>query len=128
MAKLDIPPDLRRFILTSIASVPHIEALMLLRTHSPEKWSAADLARRLYVRPDDAAAVMSDLCKSGLLHCDVAATAYSYQPGTGAQAELIDRLAALYASQLVDVTMLIHSKLDRKAQQFADAFNFRKDS
>jgi hypothetical protein len=28
----------------------------------------------------------------------------------------------------VEITLLIHSKLDRKAQQFADAFNFRKDA
>jgi len=28
----------------------------------------------------------------------------------------------------VEVTHLIHSSLDRKAQQFADAFKLRKDS
>jgi hypothetical protein len=28
----------------------------------------------------------------------------------------------------VEITLLIHSKLDRKAQQFADAFHFRKDA
>jgi hypothetical protein len=41
---------------------------------------------------------------------------------------LIDRLAELYSRQLVQVTTLIHSKLDRKAQQFANAFTWRKDS
>lgn len=128
MATNDIPPDLRRFILTSIPSVPHIEALMLLRAAAPAKWSAADLARRLYVPPQAAAAVLTDLCKSGILRCDDEADTYSYEPGLVVPAELIDRLAALYASQLVEVTMLIHSKLDRKAQQFADAFNLRKGS
>ena len=39
----------------------------------------------------------------------------------------IDRLADLYATHLVEVTHLIHSSLDRKAQQFADAFKWRKD-
>lgn len=128
MATHDIPPDLRRFILTSIPSVPHIEALMLLRTAAPARWSAAELARRLYVPPQAAAVVLADLCKSGILRCDEASDAYVYEPGRVVPAELIDRLAALYASQLVEVTMLIHSKLDRKAQQFADAFNFRKGS
>lgn len=123
MAKNDIPADLRRFILTSIPSVPHIEALMLLRAHAPQVWAAEGVARRLYVSPGVAAAVLADLCNAGLLLCDQAAPSYSYRPGD----ELIDRLASLYASNLVDVTMLIHSKLDRKAQQFADAFNFRKE-
>lgn len=123
MANNDIPADLRRFILTSIPSVPHIEALMLLRAHAPQAWRADDAARRLYVAPGAAEAVLADLCKAGLLLCDQATACYTYRPGD----ELIDRLAALYASNLVDVTMLIHSKLDRKAQQFADAFNFRKE-
>jgi hypothetical protein len=42
--------------------------------------------------------------------------------------ERIDRLADLYSTHLVEVTHLIHSSLDRKAQQFADAFKWRKDS
>lgn len=123
MAKTDIPADLRRFILTSIPSVPHIEALMLLRAHAPQAWSATDVARRLYVPPEAAAAVLADLCKAGILLGGAQAATYAYRPGD----DLIERLAALYASNLVDVTMLIHSKLDRKAQQFADAFNFRKE-
>jgi hypothetical protein len=40
----------------------------------------------------------------------------------------IDQLAELYARHLVEVTLLIHSSLDRKAQQFADAFKWRKDN
>ena len=36
--------------------------------------------------------------------------------------------ADLYATHLVEVTLLIHSTLDRKAQQFADAFTWRKDT
>lgn len=41
---------------------------------------------------------------------------------------LIDQLAALYAHNLVGVTHLIHSKLNKKAQQFADAFKWQKDT
>lgn len=128
MATNDIPPDLRRFILTSIPSVPHIEALMLMRSAAPAQWSAGELARRLYVRAEAAEAVLKDLCQSGILRCDPAADTYSYEPDGAVPAELIDRLAAVYATELVEVTMLIHSKLDRKAQQFADAFNLRKGS
>jgi hypothetical protein len=37
---------------------------------------------------------------------------------------MIDRLADAYASNLVAVTNLIHSKIDRKAQHFAGAFKW----
>ena len=42
-------------------------------------------------------------------------------------AGLIERLAQAYTSDLVTVTGLIHSRIDRRAQRFADAFRFRKE-
>jgi hypothetical protein len=53
---------------------------------------------------------------------------YQYRPSSDALRARIDQLAELYARHLVDVTLLIHSSLDRKAQQFADAFKWRKDT
>jgi len=40
---------------------------------------------------------------------------------------LLDALAAAYTHNLVGVTDLIHSRVDKRAQQFADAFRFRKE-
>lgn len=47
MTKKEISPEVRRFVLTSIPSVPHMEALMLLRSTTPAQWSARELAQRL---------------------------------------------------------------------------------
>ncbi|WP_426207802.1 hypothetical protein [Massilia sp. TWP1-3-3] len=44
MAPPPIPADIRRFVLTSIRSVPHLEALLLLRATEAELWSDAGLA------------------------------------------------------------------------------------
>jgi predicted ArsR family transcriptional regulator len=125
-----IPEDLRRFVLTSIPSVPYLEALLLLRAQAQDNWSSAALAERLYVREKAAQALLEDLCKAGVAEaCDqLGAPAYRYQPASANLRAMIDRLAELYARQLVEVTILIHSKLDRKAHQFADAFKWRKDS
>jgi hypothetical protein len=121
---------LRRFVLTGIPSVPFLEALLLLRAEAGRAWPGDDVARRLYVRPRDAAALLEQLCDAGMAVQSVPreALAWRYQPATPAMAALIDRLAELYARQLVQVTTLIHSKLDRKAQQFANAFTWRKDT
>jgi hypothetical protein len=124
-----IPEDLRRFVLTGIPSVPFLEALLLLRGDPGRAWLAADVAGRLYVRERDAQALLDRLCHSGMARrCGDHGKAVMYHPATQALAELIDRLAELYARQLVQVTTLIHSTLDRKAQQFANAFTWRKDS
>ena len=41
--------------------------------------------------------------------------------------EACNRVADAYAAHLMSITDLIHSRVDRRAQQFADAFRFRKD-
>jgi hypothetical protein len=130
MDKLSIPEDLRRFVLSSIPSVPFLEALLLMRAHPEQPWSRDSLARRLYVRDKVAEGLLAELCRSGMAAPapDAGADTYRYRPREDALRERIDRLADLYATHLVEVTHLIHSTLDRKAQQFADAFKWRKDS
>lgn len=130
MEKAPIPEDLRRFVLTSIPSVPFLEALLLLRANPAQQWHSEMLAQRLYVRERTAHALLEDLCRAGMVEpCpDTPQACYRYQPQSADLRERIDALADLYAKQLVEVTLLIHSTLDRKAQQFADAFKLRKDS
>lgn len=131
MAQQPIPDDIRRFVLTSIASVPHLEALLLLRAGDAEFWSAAMVAERLYIGEQVALGVMRDLCRAGMSaarELPDRVFLYRYQPATDAMRVLIDRLAALYGSHLLEVTYLIHSALDRKAHMFADAFKWRKDT
>jgi hypothetical protein len=124
-----LPDDLRRFILTRIASVPHLEALLLLRAQPDRDWDTETVARRLYVAGRGAAKLLDELCDMGALAArgDGEARTYQYRPQYGELAAMIERLAAAYASNLVGVSGLIHSKLDRQAQQFADAFTWRKD-
>ena len=121
--------DLRRFILTSIASVPHLEALLLLRAAPEQGWSSQAVAWRLYVGERVAHKLLDDLCTMGALEANDSGgeQRYGYRPRGRELAEIIDRLAVAYAADLVGVTRLIHSRLDRQAQQFADAFTWRKD-
>ncbi|MFP5390550.1 MAG: helix-turn-helix domain-containing protein [Gammaproteobacteria bacterium] len=121
-----IPPPIRRFILTSIASVPHLEALLLLRASAPQGWPAAQVAERLYIGAAAATRLLGDLVQRGMLRED--GGQYLYAPSGEHLRTVIDELAALYARHLVEVTHLIHSRLDRQAQHFADSFRWRKDS
>jgi hypothetical protein len=130
MENVPFPEDLRRFVLTSIPSVPFLEALLLLRANPTQQWHCATLAGRLYVRERTAQALLEELARAGMAaHCAAPPhDCYQYRPSSPQLRERIDALADLYARHLVEVTVLIHSSLDRKAQQFADAFKLRKDS
>ena len=128
MDKPSIPEDLRRFVLTSIPSVPFLEALLLMRADPDHAWRRDTLARRLYVREKTAEDLLAELCTARIAVPCQDAEAFRYAPADAGLRERIDRLADVYATHLVEVTHLIHSSLDRKAQQFADAFKWRKDS
>lgn len=124
MAKETIPPELRRFILATLPSVPHLEALLLLRDR-PEGLSNDELAARLYVAPANAARLVADLAQAGLVTVDDGGAHYA--PSRPDVRATVDALATTYARNVVAVSRLIHSTTDRKAFQFADAFRLRKE-
>lgn len=130
MARADLSDDLRRFILTSVPSVPYLEALLLLRTDPSVAWDVPRVAARLYVGERQAAEVLAALTAAGIAgsedHGDTAL--FRYAPATDELRERLDALAQAYSANLVGVTDLIHSRIDKRAQQFADAFRLRKDS
>ena len=128
MARDPIPEDLRRFILTSIPSVPFVEAMLIFRAARGAAVSNEFIAKRLYMAEKAAADVVQQLRDAGVV--EAAGTdpiSHRFRPQTEELAAMLELLAAFYRSNLVDVTDLIHSRTARRAQQFADAFKLRKD-
>ena len=129
MTRAAIPDDLQRFILTSIGSVPYLEALLLMRRESAQAWGAADLARRLYLPDAKAAALLAALqaAEIALPLRQGEAGRFRYGPSPELAA-VLDRVAQQYATNLSGVTDLIHSTVGKRAYDFANAFRWRKDS
>jgi hypothetical protein len=129
MTHKDLPDDVRRFILTSVPSVPHLEAILLLRGEPDSPWNAAAVARRLYLSEANAAGLLRDLAEAGIASAAPDAPhAFRYRPTTPELGAMLDAVARAYSANLVGVTDLIHSRVDKRAQQFADAFRWRKDN
>jgi len=121
--------DLRRFILTSIESVPHMEALLLFHRKPHAEWTAAETARELFISENQTAELLDKLTDAGFLAVKVVADkrVFRYEPVSSRHRELVDRLAKLYSKELIAVTNLIHSKARTKILGFADAFKIRKE-
>jgi hypothetical protein len=129
MRRAEIPEDIRRFILTSVPSVPYLEAILLLRTDPGVGWDVPRVAARLYVAERQAAELLTALAAAGIARGEEQGDAalFRYAPATPELRERIDALAQAYSANLVGVTDLIHSRIDKRATQFADAFRLRKD-
>lgn len=128
MDKKPIPEEVQRFILLAIPSVPYLEALLLLRNDPRLTWDMGQVARRLYLTDTAASGLLQDLVKDGVIRQDEhMAERFRFAPKSEQQAAMIDRLAIAYSENLVGVSTLIHSKINRKAQQFADAFVWKKE-
>jgi len=125
MTKPPVPDEVRRFILASVPSVPFLEALLLLRSRPQESWDGALVARRLYVGDAHALALLQSLADAGVAGVGSDGR-YRYAPDDAGLREVIDALAATYSANLLGVTELIHSRLDKRAQQLADAFRWQK--
>ncbi|HEX5128175.1 MAG TPA: hypothetical protein VFV90_00435 [Usitatibacter sp.] len=128
MPREPIPEDLRRFLLTSVPSVPFVEALLLLREANGEPIDTTQIARRLYMPEHAAGAVLEQLAAARIVErLPQGPPAYRFAPAPELAA-VVEQLATFYRSHLVEVTDVIHSRTARKAHQFADAFRLRKDS
>lgn len=123
----NLSDELRRFI-HSIESVPHLEAMLLLRQGPTQVWDEDALAKRLYLSPQNAAKMLLDLCAYGICVLGSAGSGFRYAPSNDLGA-LIDQLAIYYASHLIEVTNVIHARngTGRRTHLFADAFKFKKE-
>jgi len=117
-----------KFVLDEIDSVPELEALLLLWQNRPAAWNVADVARRLYIGPDEAQAVLADLSRKGLLTTDPEKPdSYRYESESAERNQLMGSTEAVYRRQIVRISTLIHSKPSSAVRDFARAFRFTKE-
>lgn len=113
-----------RFILDEIDSVPHLEALLLLWNTRPRRWSIDELARFLYIPPEQTRQIIRDLQLRDLVLCD--SDACSYNSGEERDA-LIAEVDRTWRRELVRLSNMIHSKASPAVRDFARAFRLKKD-
>jgi predicted transcriptional regulator len=129
MNSSELSNELRRFIST-IASIPHLETMLLLQQVPDQAWTVSAVAQRIYVSQTQAASMLKDLYDAGICKSNVdAASEFIYAPGTPELGRLIDELAEYYPRNLIQVTNMVHAKSasGQRVQMFADAFKLHKD-
>ena len=120
--------EVYQFILDNIESVPHLEALLLLWNSRPKKWSAMDLAKRLYVDRKIAKDLLDDLSRGNIIAvAQESEDLYHYETKSEEKDRLIGMVDSIYRGQIVRVSTMIHSKASAAVRDFARAFRFTKE-
>ena len=119
-----IPPDVREFIIRHIDSVSQLEALLILHANPQESWEVGRIASRVYTSDRELGVVLERFSAEGFLTRN--GDLYRYGVSDPAIDRTVSELARCYASHLIPVTNMIHSK-PRSMRSFSDAFKLRKD-
>ncbi len=128
MTPKPIPEDVRRFVATSIPSVPFLEAMLVVKAAAGEPVAVRGVAERLYISERGAGELARALHAAHIVRpVDAAGLHYRFEPADPRLARMVEAVARHYQENLIEMTELIHSKTARSALQFADAFKFRKE-
>ena len=120
--------EVYQFIFDQIESVPHLEALLLLWNSRPQPWTIENLAKRLYVHPEVAHALLQDLTRRRLVAIVPGPPeGYRYESESTVKDQLIAAVDATYRREVVRVSTMIHSKPSSSVREFARAFRFTKE-
>ena len=122
-----IPARVVEFLAENIDSVPQLEALLLLWQAPNNRWSVEELAVRLYVSKEEAAAIIRALQMRGLIVSDGQPNSYRYSSDWDASGTLMAEVAHAYRHHLIEITKFIHSRASSAVRAFARAFDLKKD-
>lgn len=96
----------------------------MLHAHPEENWEVGRIASRVYASDRELGVVLDRFAAEGFLTRE--GELYRYHAADPAIDRTIAELARCYASHLIPVTNMIHSK-PRGMRSFSDAFKLRKD-
>lgn len=124
-----IPSDVRRFVSSSIPSVPFLEAMLLFYGSPQRVFTLPELAAALYLPLEKTKPLGEMLYSAGIIEPVPAdSPAYRFAPRDEPLAHAIARLDEAYPKHLIEITHLVHDAHRNSAYRFADAFKLRKDS
>jgi hypothetical protein len=109
-----VPDVVRRFLLSSIPSIPHLELLLLLWRESACTWSVEAITARLYVPERMVARIAEEFCEADLLERDHRSLGYRFR-SSPALNELLTAVDESYSCRLREVTLCIHANAHAEA-------------
>jgi hypothetical protein len=122
-----IPAHVLRFLEGNIDTVAQLETLLMMSEEPDRGWLVADVASRNYIAEQRATDTLNALQRRGLVSSVDSPPRFRFDPATDEVRALVADLARCYQKNLSRITELIHAKPSASIQEFARAFDLKKD-
>ena len=128
MAETRLPDEVRALVQNHLASMAHLDALLLLAASPESSMPAPAVATRINVEPEVAARALRDLVGASLVAEEQlgAAPVYRFAPGDDELRRAAETLADMYRRFPVQIIRAVYERPSTAVQQLADAFRLRK--
>jgi len=123
----EVPAHVLRFLERNIDTVPQLETLLMMSEAPDRRWLIADVASRNYITEQRASDTLNALLRRGLVSWEESPPAFRFNPATDEIRAAVADLARCYQRSLSRITELIHAKPSASIQEFARAFDLKKD-
>ena len=122
-------PEVRRLIASQLASMDHVEVLLLLHRSAPAALTQAAVARETRRPAELLSVVMSDLVRGGLASRASGPEGddtFAYAPQSESLRRDVEQLVAVYNERPVTLIRAVYDRPPEPVTSFADAFRLRK--
>jgi DNA-binding IclR family transcriptional regulator len=127
MTSADIPAAVLQFVLRRINTVTELETLLIMSAEERREWTVDEIAARVYVAKPSAAAVLYALQSHRLITQSDGGRRFRFTPASEEERQAVAATAVAYRTHLIPIATLIHKKASAPVQEFARAFDFKKD-
>lgn len=128
VADSGISTEVERFIATHIKSLEQLEILLLLNSDPKRAWSLDDVYEVIKSSESSVRDRLDELASAGLIEIEHGPPReYRFAPKEEGATLVIDDLAAAYKERRVKIVQIIYAPPTSVAEEFANAFKFRRD-
>src|SRR5438270_3695547 len=99
-------PGVDQFIMETIDSVPHLEALLLVWASRPNVWSDEELGKRLYLKASAAEAILEDLVRARLIAA-IPGQPKQFRYEASERDQILRAVEAAYCHDLIRISTMI---------------------
>lgn len=130
MDEFGLAPEVKRIIASNLATMDHVEVLLLLHKAAPTSRRVDDMVRDTKRPAELILNALADLTSGGLVSKEAGSAGvdlFKYEPRSESLRSAVDEIADVYNTRPVTFIRAIYDRPAKPVMSFAEAFRVRGD-